>query len=317
MRVVFFGTSPFAVPTLRALAESEHDLLAVVTQPDRPSGRGMSLTPSAVKKAAEPLGLPILQPERVRRNPFPAELAALAPDVLVVVSFGQIIPQKVLDIPKFGGINVHASLLPRWRGAAPIHWAIIEGDAQTGVATMQMEATLDTGPVFLEHIEPIGPNDTPEILEPRLAEAGATLLIDTLARLAQEPDWQPTPQATAGETYASMIDRTTGLIDPLAQSAAQIERRIRALSPRPGVHVALADREVKLLSASVEPGDGSLGTVLSVGKDGIRIGTTDGVLCITRLQSPGKPAMDAWTWQNGARLQPGDKASILPSNSEG
>lgn len=316
MRVVFFGTSPFAVPTLRALAESEHDLLAVVTQPDRPSGRGMSLTPSAVKRAAEPLGVPILQPERVRRAPFPTELGVLAPDVLVVVSFGQIIPQKVLDIPRFGGINVHASLLPRWRGAAPIHWAVMEGDAQTGVATMQMEATLDTGPVFLEHVEPIGPTDTSEILEPRLADAGAQLLLETLARLAQEPEWQPTPQAIAGETYASMIDRTTGLIDPHTQSAAQIERRIRALSPRPGVHVALAGREVKLLNAIVEPGETSPGTVLVVNKDGIRIGTADGVLCITRLQSPGKPAMDAWTWQNGARLQPGDAAAALPSTPE-
>jgi methionyl-tRNA formyltransferase len=313
MNIVFFGTSPFAVPTLRVLAQSEHQLLAVVTQPDRPSGRGMSLTPSAVKKAALALapGVPILQPEKVRRAPFPEELAALFPDVLVVVSFGQIIPQKVLDIPRLGGINVHASLLPRWRGAAPIHWAIMEGDEKTGVATMKMEATLDTGPVFLEHTESIVPTDTPDTLEPRLAEAGATLLMNTLARLEYEPGWEPTPQATEGMTYASMIDRATGLIDPTVQSAAQIERRIRALSPRPGVHVALAGREVKLLEAQVETGAGTPGTVLSVGKDGIRVGTTDGMLCITRLQSPGKPAMDAWVWANGARIQPGDRATLL------
>lgn len=311
MRVAFFGTSSFAVPTLLALADSPHDLLAVVTQPDRPSGRGMSLTPSPVKKVAEPLSVPILQPERVRRSPFPEELKELAPDVLVVVSFGQIIPQKVLDIPRLGGINVHASLLPRWRGAAPIHWAVMEGDEQTGVATMQMEPTLDTGPVFLEQALPIGPNATVTTLEPQLAELGAKLLVDTLARLERDPEWQPTPQKEAGMTYASMIDRTTGLVDPLMQSAATIERRIRALSPRPGVHLSLGGREVKLLEADVEAGEGDAGVVLSVGKDGIRIGTPDGVLRVTKLQSPGKPAFDAHVWVSGARLQIGERAEKL------
>ena len=152
MRVLFFGTSTFAVPTLNALhdAAPRHTIIAVVTQPDRPSGRGGKVTPSPVKARATELGYTVLQPEKVRRKPFPAEVAALQPDVLVVVSFGQIIPQSVLDMPRFGGVNVHGSLLPRWRGAAPIHWAILSGDAETGVATMQMDATLDTGAVFLE-----------------------------------------------------------------------------------------------------------------------------------------------------------------------
>ncbi len=309
MRVAFFGTSPFAVPTLLALSQSRHELLAVVTQPDRPSGRGMALTPSAVKKAALGLSVPILQPEKVRRAPFPEELKELGPEILVVVSFGQIIPQKILDLPKFGGINIHASLLPRWRGAAPIHWAILEGDEKTGVATMQMEATLDTGPIFLEAVEEILVTDTPESLEPRLARAGADLLLKTLERLESDPTWTPTPQSLEGQTYASMIDRSTGLADPSAESATQVERKIRALSPRPGCHLILAEKEVKLLVGEVLPGLGAPGEILAVEKSGILVGCAEGILKITRLQSPGKPALDAWTWASGARIKPGDRAT--------
>jgi len=310
MRVVFFGTSPFAVPTLQALHTSGHTVLAIVTQPDRPSGRGMQLAASPVKKAALALGYEsLLQPEKVRRKPFPETLAALQPDVLVVVSFGQIIPQKVLDIPQHGGINVHASLLPRWRGAAPIHRAIMAGDAETGVATMRMEASLDTGPVFLEARTPILPEDTTLSLEPRLAELGAQLLLQTLDRLEQEPDWQPTPQAEEGMTYASMLTREDGFLDPTQESALQLANRVRALTPRPAGVILLAKKELKVLEAVASPnpltpaqrGD-NVGEIVAVTKEGIAVQTVDGVLLLKTVQPPGKSAMSAAAYANGARL---------------
>lgn len=309
MRVVFFGTSPFAVPTLAALAGSRHQLLSIVTQPDRPSGRGMQLSASAVKKASQLHApeVPILQPEKVRRAPFPEELAALKADVLVVVSFGQIIPKKVLEIPRHGGINVHASLLPRWRGAAPIHWAILEGDEETGVATMRMEPTLDTGPIFLEHRERILPTDTPESLEPRLADAGARLLLETLDRLESDRTWEPTPQAEEGMTYASMLDRMTGLLDPLTQTAAQMERKIRALSPRPGAWLTVGGKELKVIEARPIDESGEPGAVLTVSRDGVFIGTVDGRLLLTRVQPAGKSVMAADAWARGARINSGDR----------
>ena len=312
MRLVFFGTSPFAVPTLQALHSSAHEVLAVVTQPDRPAGRGMQLTESAVKKAARILGYEnILQPEKVRRKPFPEELAALAPEVLVVISFGQIIPQRILDIPKFGGINVHASLLPRWRGAAPIHRAIMAGDSETGVATMRMEATLDTGPVFLEARTPISPNDTTRELEPRLAEAGALLLIQTLDRLEHEPQWQPAPQSEEGMTYAAMLTREEGFLNPITESATQLANRVRALTPRPAGVILLAGKEVKVLEAAPHsaPEPSLPGTIVALTHEGIEIATTEGILRLVTVQPPGKPAMSAAAYANGARLKPGDLAS--------
>ena len=312
MRLVFFGTSPFAVPTLQALHASRHEVLAIVTQPDRPAGRGMQLAASPVKKAALALGYTmILQPEKVRRKPFPEELSVLAPDVLVVVSFGQIIPQRVLDGPRYGGINVHASLLPRWRGAAPIHRAIMAGDLETGVATMRMEATLDTGPIFLEARTPIAPSDTTLSLEPRLAAAGAAILIQTLDRLEQEPDWQPTPQSEAGMTYAALLTREDGFLDPTTESALPLANRVRALTPRPGGVIMLAGKEVKVLEATytLEAGPYSPGELIAVTKEGIEIATRGGILRLITVQPAGKPTMAATAYANGARLKPGDLAA--------
>jgi len=234
LRVLFFGTSPFAVPTLQALhdAAPRHTILGVVTQPDRPAGRGMKMQMSPVKERALSLGYEVHQPERVRRKPFPQVATDLAPDALVVVSFGQIIPQSLLDMPRFGGINVHASLLPRWRGAAPIHHALIAGDVETGVATMQMEATLDTGPTYLVAREPIRPDDTVATLEPRLAALGAPLLIETLDRL-EAGTLSPTTQTEDGMTYASPVTREMGFLDPQAESALSLVQRITALRRAP------------------------------------------------------------------------------------
>jgi methionyl-tRNA formyltransferase len=320
MKILFFGTSAFAVPTLNALHEAapRHEILAVVTQPDKPSGRGMKMSLSPIKLRAGELDYRVLQPEKVRRKPFPAEVAEMKPDALVVVSFGQIIPQSVLDIPRYGGINVHGSLLPRWRGAAPIHWAIIEGDSETGVATMQMEASLDTGPVFLEAREPIRPDDTVETLEPRLSALGGSLLVETLDRL-EAGTIIATPQTEEGMTYARPVTRENGLLDPSVESAAQMERKVRALSPRPGAWLLFAGKPVKVLGAEVvadTPENAPPGTIAALPKTGIFIATADQALLITRLQPENKAAMSAADFARGLRLSVGESVSKLPGGEE-
>jgi methionyl-tRNA formyltransferase len=312
MRVLFFGTSPFAVPALQALhdAAPRHEVIGVVTQPDRPSGRGMKLHFSPVKELALALDYPVHQPERVRRKPFPAEVAALAPDALVVVSFGQIIPQAMLETPRFGGINVHGSLLPRWRGAAPLHHALIAGDAETGVATMQMEPTLDTGPTYLVARTPIGPHDTVATLESRLAAMGAPLLKETLDRLEAD-DLPPTPQPEEGVTYAPPVTREMGFLDPAEEDAEALERRIRGTLPRPGAFLSIAGRPVKVLEARVlHTGSGSPGTVTEVRKDGVVIAAAgNSALLLTRVQPENKGPMATADWARGARFEPGAPAT--------
>ncbi|MDX1931858.1 MAG: methionyl-tRNA formyltransferase [Capsulimonadales bacterium] len=312
MRVLFFGTSSFAVPTLQALhdAAPRHAILGVVTQPDRPSGRGMKLQMSPVKERALELGYEIHQPERVRRKPFPAVVQALAPDALVVVSFGQIIPQSLLDLPPFGGINVHASLLPRWRGAAPIHRAIMAGDTETGVATMRMEATLDTGPVFLVARETIRDDDTTGTLEPRLAALGGPLLVETLDRL-EAGTILSTPQPDEGMVYAATVERADGLLDPLSEEALTLARRVRGVNPRPGAFLLLDGKPVKVWETATEPLSPATpaGTVAAVRKDGILVATKAGGLLLTRVQPENKAAMSAADYARGARLAVGAPAT--------
>jgi methionyl-tRNA formyltransferase len=311
MRVYFFGTSPFAVPTLESLhaASDRHTILGVVTQPDRPSGRGLKLQVSPVKQRALELGYTVLQPERVRRKPFPAEIAEMAPDALVVVSFGQIIPGKMLEQPRFGGINVHASLLPRWRGAAPIHHAILAGDFETGIATMQMETTLDTGPVYLEAREPIRPDDTVATLEARLAALGGPLLVETLDRL-ERGDLSPTVQSDEGMVYASPVTRETGFLDPVLQPAVVLERQVRGTAPRPGAFIVVGGKTLKVLEARVEatPASSDPGTVLRIDKEGVAVTTPQGSLVLLRVQPENKGAMNASDWARGARIAVGDPA---------
>jgi methionyl-tRNA formyltransferase len=313
MRILFFGTSPFALPALQALHEAapRREILGVVTQPDRPTGRGLKQRFSPVKELAVALGYPVFQPERVRRKPFPEEVAALAPDVLVVVSFGQIIPQKMLDQPRWGGINIHASLLPRWRGAAPIHHALIAGDTETGVATMQMEATLDTGPTFLVAREPIRADDTVATLEARLAARGGLLIVETLARL-EAGSLTTTPQLDDGFVYAPPVTREDGLLDPTAMTAMEMDRRIRGTMPRPGAFLSVAGRTVRVWEAAVvAPADAPVaaGTVIAAQRDGVAISARDGsALLLRRLQPENRSAMAAADWARGARVAPGDPA---------
>ncbi|HEY9898544.1 MAG TPA: methionyl-tRNA formyltransferase [Pantanalinema sp.] len=293
--IVFMGTPAFAVPSLEALLSAGYDVKAVFTQPDRPVGRGKQIAMPPVKAAALEAGIPVHQPQRLRGNEEAfATLRDLAPDLIVVVAYGQILPESILELPPFGCINVHASLLPRYRGAAPIQWAILNGDTETGVATMQMEKGLDTGPMILTAQTPIAPEETADALSQRLSEIGARTLVETL------PAWfegtlKPTPQDNAQATYAPMLTKAMAELD-WRQGAPALHQRIRALHPWPGTSTVLGEAIVKILKASVSDRDpaGALpGTVLSIGPAGWEIACGSGVLRIEQVQLPNKKAQSA------------------------
>lgn len=253
MRVVFLGTPQFAVPTLTQLVEAGHEVAAVYTQPDRPKGRGQQLAYPPVKDEALRLGLPVYQPARVRHQV--EELRAFGADVMVVVGYGQIIPQSIIDLPRHGIINVHASLLPKYRGAAPIQWAVARGETVTGVTTMQINAGLDTGDMLLKWETPIGPDETALDLAPRLAENGARLLIETLARI---DEIRPEPQNDAEATLAPILKKEDGLVD-FGLSARETLNRIRGFQPWPGVYSMLRGQRFHIWKASVVEGLEGLG----------------------------------------------------------
>lgn len=283
MRVIFMGTPDFSVPTLRAIA-ARHDVAAVYSQPPRAAGRGQKSRPSPVHRAAETLGIPVRTPERLKSPEEQAAFAALGADVAVVVAYGLILPQPVLDAPRLGCLNIHASLLPRWRGAAPIHRAIMAGDAETGVAIMQMQAGLDTGPVLAEARTPIGPEDTTADLHDRLAEMGAALIGDVLDRLPLPA----APQPSEGVTYAQKIDKAEARID-WALPAPQVDRQIRGLSPFPGAWCMLGGERIKLLRSRLAAGAGAPGTVLQ----GFTIACGTGAVEVLEAQREGKRPMPA------------------------
>ena len=281
MRVIFMGTPDFSVPALRAIA-ARHDVAAVYSQPPRAAGRGQKPRPSPVHRAAETLGIPVRTPERLKSPEEQAAFAALDADVAVVVAYGLILPQPVLDAPRLGCLNIHASLLPRWRGAAPIHRAIMAGDAETGVAIMQMQAGLDTGPVLAEARTPIGPEDTTADLHDRLAEMGAALIGDVLDRLPLPA----APQPSEGVTYAQKIDKAEARID-WALPAPQVDRQIRGLSPFPGAWCMLGGERIKLLRSRLAVGAGAPGTVLQ----GFTIACGTGAVEVLEAQREGKRPM--------------------------
>lgn len=285
MKVVFMGTPDFSVPVLDALIEAGHDVTCVYCQPPRPAGRGKKDRPSPVQARAEALGLQVRYPVSLKGAAEQAEFAALAADVAVVVAYGLILPQVVLDAPKQGCLNIHASLLPRWRGAAPIHRAIMAGDAETGVCIMQMEAGLDTGPVLMRQSIPVEPQDTTAILHDRLSDLGARLVVHALANLAAlEPHIQP----EAGVTYAKKIDKAEARVD-WSQPAIEVDRLIRGLSPFPGAWCEVDGERVKLLESRVVEGAGDAGQVLG----GFRIACGTGAVEILKAQRQGKRPMDA------------------------
>ena len=294
MRVIFMGTPDFSVPALRAIA-ARHDVVAVYSQPPRAAGRGQKPRPSPVALAAQDLGIPVRTPARLRDPQDQADFAALDADVAVVVAYGLILPQPVLDAPRLGCLNIHASILPRWRGAAPIHRAILAGDAETGVAIMQMEAGLDTGPVLALTRTPITADDTTVSLHDRLSEMGADLICDVLDRLPLPAVLQPQD----GVTYAAKIDKTEARID-WTLPAEQVDRQIRGLSPFPGAWCMIGNERVKLLASTVVPGQGDPGTVLP----DFTIVCGSGAVRITLAQRAGKRPMTPADLLRGWALPP-------------
>ncbi len=295
LRVVFAGTPDFAASSLAAVLDSEHEVVAVYTQPDRPAGRGRKLTPSPVKQLAQEHGLPVVQPASLKDADDQAELAALNADVMVVVAYGLLLPQAVLDTPRLGCINVHASLLPRWRGAAPIQRAIEAGDSVSGVTIMQMDAGLDTGSMLYEVRPPITSRTTGGDLHDRLAIQGANALIHVLDNL-DNGSLEATPQPEEGVTYAAKLSKAEAELD-FSQPAEQLARKIRAFNPWPVAWCTLGNDRLRLLMASVEQGEqppSPPGTLLEHGDDHLRIACGEQgqeVLCVSRAQLPGGKAM--------------------------
>lgn len=299
MRIVFAGTPEFSVPCLEACRASGAQVVAVYTQPDRPAGRGRKLAPGPVKQAALAAGLPVEQPESLKSPEAQAALAAYAPDLMVVVAYGLILPRKVLAIPRLGCWNVHASLLPRWRGAAPIQRAILAGDAESGVDLMQMEAGLDTGPVLLEKRTPIGRDDTGGTLHDRLSALGAEALAEGLRRTLAGEMLAATPQPAEGVTYAHKLDKAEARLD-FARPAIELERTVRAFDPWPVAEGAIAGEHVRIWSArAIERGhDSAPGAMLAASREGIELACGEGALRVTALQRPGGKRISAADYLN-------------------
>ncbi len=302
LKIIFAGTPAFAASSLQALLNTEHDVLAVYTQPDRPAGRGRKLTASPVKALAQAHDLPVLQPVSLRDEQAQQRLADWQADVLVVVAYGLILPEPVLGAPRLGCINVHASLLPRWRGAAPIQRAILAGDEQTGVTIMQMDVGLDTGDMLHKVVCPIENTDTAESLHDKLATLGATALCDTL-RLLADSTAVPEKQNDAETSYAEKLQKAEAEID-WAQSAQVLSRTVRAFNPWPVAFTRVDDKNLRIWLAETmdESSDVTPGTVLAESREGIDVATGDGVLRIHQLQLPGGKALDAGQFLNAHSL---------------
>ena len=292
------GTPDFAVPALEALVAAGHEVAAVYTRPPRPGGRGQRPRPSPVAARAAALGLEVRAPASLKRPEAAAEVAALGAEVGVVVAYGLILPQPVLDAVPRGCLNIHASLLPRWRGAAPIQRALIAGDAETGVSIMAMEAGLDSGPVLLAEALPIGSGDTAGTLHDRLAALGARLIVEALGRL---DGLVPVPQPATGVTYASKIDKAEARVD-WGRPAAEVDRLIRGLSPFPGAWAEVGGERVKLLMSEAVAGGGVPGTVLD---ERLTVACGEGAVRLLRLQRAGREAMEAEAFLRGLPLRPG------------
>ncbi len=306
MRIVYMGTPDFAVPPLRAMAQAGYEIAAVVTQPDKPRGRGKSLQPTPVKEEALRLGIAVWQPQKVREPAFIEELRGLHPDIIVVAAFGQIIPKDILDMPPFGCVNIHASLLPKYRGAAPIQQAVIDGEKESGVTIMRMGTGVDTGDMIAKAVVPLSQEETGGSLFDKLAEAGADLLVKTLpdifegrAVYEKQPEESPTP-------YAGMITKEMGRMD-FSKSASELERLVRGLNPWPSAFTFLNGKTLKVWkSAAVqEKTNAAPGTVVGSGKEGIRVACGEGVLLLTEVQLEGKKRMGAEAFLRGCPVETG------------
>lgn len=307
MRLIFAGTPEFSAHALRAVIAAGHEVALVLTQPDRPAGRGMTLHASPVKELALVSGLEVFQPPTLRDAAAQGRVQAVAADAMIVAAYGLILPQAVLDMPRFGCINIHASLLPRWRGAAPIQRSILAGDAETGVCIMQMEAGLDTGPVLSSGSLPIESDDTAATLHDKLANLGARLVVETLQRLPL----RPSPQPGAGVTYAAKIEKAEAALD-WRLPATQLSRQVRAFNPFPGALACLEANNVKIWQASVESASAAPGTVLVADKHGIVVACGEGSLRLTELQKAGGKRLPVAQFLAGTPVLPG-MSFTLPS----
>ncbi len=301
MKLIFAGTPEFAAQALAAIIEAGHEVALVLTQPDRPGGRGMALQPSPVKKLALDKGLPVFQPRSLKDAEAQASVAAVGAEVMVVAAYGLILPQLVLDMPRLGCINIHASLLPRWRGAAPIQRALLAGDAETGVCIMQMEAGLDTGPVLLRDAFPIDASDTTATLHDRLAALGARLIVEALGKLPIVAVAQPAD----GITYAHKIEKSEAVIN-WQKNAAELDRHIRAFNPFPGAQALYKGQTIKLWQASPLVGEGKIGQILAVDRKQLVVACGNGALAITELQKAGGKRLPVQQFLAGTALQVGD-----------
>lgn len=302
MRIVFFGSPEFAVPSLAAVLEG-HDVVAVVTQPDRPAGRGGKLQMPAVKAFAMEKGLTVLQPTKLRDGVVAQQLSTLAPDLFVVVAYGRILPPDLLAVPRLGPWNVHASILPKLRGAAPIQWAVIRGEAMTGVSIMRMEEGLDTGPVASQATEPISPSDTSGTLSARLASIGARLLVSTLPKIL-DGSISLSPQDDASATLAPPLEKTDGQLD-FGQTAAQVSARARGVDPWPGASACLEGDTVKLFQPTVVSRSGAPGEYLGLIPEGLGIACAEGAVAFAEVQMPSRKRMAAKALLAGHVLRPG------------
>ena len=308
MRVLFYGTPEFALPTLDALLE-RHEVVGVITQPDKPSGRGQRITAPPAKRRAEAAGIAVLQPARLRDPEWPARLAEISPDVAVVVAFGQILPKAVLDVPARGSINVHASLLPRYRGAAPIAWAIIRGETETGITTFQMDPGLDTGDMLLREATPIAPDETAGELGSRLAKIGARVLLRTLDQLDA---LVPTPQEHGAATLAPRLKKEDGWLR-LSEPARDLANRVRGCAPWPGAAVMTPAGRLLIWRAAVvpHPAPAAPGTLVATGPGATCIATGAGLLLPIEVQPESRKAMSWEDFLRGARLGPGARFTEL------
>ena len=304
MRIVFMGTPDFAVPSLQALIDAGHDVCAVYTQPDKPQGRKQILTAPPVKTLALEYDIPVFQPNTLKNEDEQARLRELAPEVIIVVAYGKLLPKAVLDIPPHGCINVHGSLLPRWRGAAPIQWAVIAGDEMAGVTTMQMAEGLDTGDMLLTYETKVGEKETAGELFDRLAQSGAELLTQTLVKL---DEITPRPQDDAQSCYAHMLDKQMAVID-WSKSAHEIDCLIRGLNPWPIALTTLSGERLKVFAAEKAAGNGEPGTVLEADpKKGLTVACGEGALKLTEIQLVGGKRMKATDFLRGHAIEVGTK----------
>ncbi|MBJ6761024.1 methionyl-tRNA formyltransferase [Myxococcaceae bacterium JPH2] len=301
-RIIFMGTPEFAVASLEACFELG-DVVAVVTQPDKPKGRGNAVTAPPVKELALARGVPVLQPTKLRTPPFVETLRPYAPDICVVTAYGRILPKDVLELPTRGCVNVHASLLPRFRGAAPIQWAVAHGDAETGVALMVMDEGLDTGPVLAVKRQPIAPDETSATLHTKLSRLGGDLLRESLPAYLRG-ELKPVPQPSEGMVLAPLIEKEEGKLD-FTRPAVVLERRLRAFTPWPGAFTTLGGKVLKVHRVKVGAGQGAPGTVLAAGPGGVEVATSEGSLVLLELQLEGKRAMSAADFLSGHKLAPG------------